>query len=258
MWLSASSPCSLLLHLQLHLVVDRVGTVLLVLRGGRLPSNHLHLHRSRQKKLLLLVLQRVGALDRLPRLLHHVVLHRLGRASAHLVVSYAGGCPLRLLLVVLVQFLDVQTATALVHVHLTIHRTFDLNRLRPVSLLCVKLTAIHGLDVHNVTALVVLARGAVRRRHNRLPSGVVAEVCLVHQLLVERRVHRSVIVLDCLLVVLHTCLVHLGTVLEQLVQNAFLLVVLDTHSFSLDGTALRSKRQTADQTTRSVPWRRRL
>ena len=51
--------------------------------------------------------------------------------------------------------------------------------------------------------------------------------------------------------VLHARLVHLSPVLEQLVQDALFLVVLDTHSFSLDGTALRSKRQTADQTTSS-------
>ena len=255
MWPSACLPCSLLLDLQLHLVVDRVGAVLLVLRGGRLPRNHLHLHSSRQKKLLLLlllILQRVGSLNGcLPRLLHHVVLHSLGRAGAHLVVGDARCRPLRLLLVMLVQFLDVQTATALVHVHLSVHRTLDLDRLRPVSLLCVKLTAIHSLYVHDITALMVLASGAVRRRHDRLPGRVVAEVGLVHQLLVEGGVDRGVIILDRLLVVLHARLVHLGPVLEQLVEDALLLVVLDTHSFSLDGAALRSKRQTADQTTSS-------
>ena len=236
-----------------------MGAVLLVLRGGRLPSNHLHLHRSRQKKLLLLlllllllILQRVGPLNGcLPRLLHHVVLHSLGRARAHLVVGDARCRPLRLLLVVLVQFLDVQTAAALVHVHLSVHRTLDLDRLRPVSLLCVELTAIHSLYVHDITALMVLASGAVRRGHDCLPGRIVAEVRLVHQLLVERRVDRGVIILDRLLVVLHARLVHLSPVLEQLVQDALLLVVLDTHSFSLDGAALRSKRQTADQTTSS-------
>jgi len=220
-----------------------VGAVLLVLRGGRLPSNHLHLHRSRQKKLLLLllllllILQRVGPLNGcLPRLLHHVILHSLGRARAHLVVGDARCRPLRLLLVVLVQFLDVQTATALVHVHLSVHRTLDLDRLRAVSLLCVKLTAIHSLYVHDITALMVLASCAVRRGHDCLPGRIVAEVRLVHQLLVERRVDRGVIILDRLLVVLHARLVHLSPVLEQLVQDALFLVVLDTHSFSLDGT----------------------
>ena len=80
---------SLLLDLQLHLVVDRVGAVLLVLSGWRLARDHLHLHRSRQKQLLLillllllLVLQRVAALVGRARLLcHHVVLHSLGRAA---------------------------------------------------------------------------------------------------------------------------------------------------------------------------------
>lgn len=226
-----------------------MGAVLLVLRGGRLPRHHLHLHRPRQKQLLLLVLQRVGALHWLPRLLHHVVLHRLRRARAHLVVRYARGSPFRLLLVVLVQLLDVEAATALVHVHLPVHRTLNLNRLRPVSLLSVELTAIHSLDVHDITALVILASCAVRRRHNRLSGRVVAEVRLVHELLVEGRIHGCVIVLDGLLVVLHASLVHLGPVFEQLVQNALLLVVLDTHSFSLDSTALRSNGQTTDQTS---------
>jgi len=189
-----------------------------MLRGWRLTRHHLHLHSARQKELLLLVLQRVGALNGLAGLLHHVVLHRLGRAGASLVVRHSRGRTLRLLLVVLVKLLNVQTAAALVHVHLPVHRTLDLNRLRPVSLLGVELTAVHSLDVHDVT-LVVLPSCAVGRGHDRLAGRVVTEVRLVHQLVVERRINSRVVVLYGLLVVCHAVLVDLRPVFEELVQN---------------------------------------
>ena len=46
----------LILHMNLDLVIDRVRSMLLVLRHWRLPRNYLHLHRARQKELLLLLL----------------------------------------------------------------------------------------------------------------------------------------------------------------------------------------------------------
>ena len=46
----------LILHVNLDLVVDRVRSVLLVLRDWRFSRNDLHLHRARQKELLLLLL----------------------------------------------------------------------------------------------------------------------------------------------------------------------------------------------------------
>ena len=46
----------LILHVNLDLVIDRVRSMLLVLRHWRLPRNYLHLHRARQKELLLLLL----------------------------------------------------------------------------------------------------------------------------------------------------------------------------------------------------------
>ena len=104
------SSFSLLLHLQLHLVVHRVRTVLLVLCRWRLPSHHLHLHRPWQKQLLL-ILDRVDAV--LSRLAldaiwsDHVVLHGGGWALAGLVIVHAGRASLWLLVVVLVQLVNV-------------------------------------------------------------------------------------------------------------------------------------------------------
>ena len=46
---SAWSYSLLILHVNLDLVIDRVRSVLLVLRDWRLSRNHLHLHRARQK-----------------------------------------------------------------------------------------------------------------------------------------------------------------------------------------------------------------
>ena len=66
-------------------------------------------------------------------------------------------------MVVLVQFVDVQTATALVHIYicgcLSIHRAFNLNSLCAVALLSVQLATIHRFDMHDstITALRVRA-----------------------------------------------------------------------------------------------------
>lgn len=90
--------------------------MLLVLRGRRLASHHLHLHRPWQKQLLLLlllllllVLERVNSSFRvdLARSLHHIVLHSLRGALAGVVVGHARRVTLRLLVVVLVQLVDV-------------------------------------------------------------------------------------------------------------------------------------------------------
>ena len=107
---------SLLLDLELHLVVDGVRAMLLVLGGRRLPR-HLHLHRARQKQLLLLVLKRVDAVGGHACLCsclrssrsHHIVLKGLGWDSCRgrLVVGHTSGLTLWLLVVMLVKFVDV-------------------------------------------------------------------------------------------------------------------------------------------------------
>ena len=141
----------------------------------------------------------------------------------------------------LVKLLDVQTAAALVHVNLPVHWALDLNRLRAVSLLSVELTAVHRIDMHHFS-LVVLATGrAVRGRDDGLTSRVITEIRLVHQLLIERRVHVCVVVLDGLLMV---SLVDLGPVLEEFVQDRLLLVILDTHALALDSAAVGSTHKT--------------
>jgi hypothetical protein len=97
----------LLLDLQLDLVVHGVGPVLLVLSGWRLPGHHLHLHSARQKQLLL-VLERVDSLGRsLCRAAYYV---RLNLNLLRVMVRQALGrhrSPLRLLVVVLVELVDV-------------------------------------------------------------------------------------------------------------------------------------------------------
>ena len=92
--------------------------MLLVLSGGRLPR-HLHLHRARQKQLLLLlVLKRVDTVGGHTGLCgctrssrsHHIVLEGLGRHSCsrgRLVVGHTSRLPLRLLVVMLVELVDV-------------------------------------------------------------------------------------------------------------------------------------------------------
>ena len=110
--------------------------MLLVLRHWRLPRNNLHLHRARQKELLLLLLVlEVDAINgsiggrHSPRYIHsihsdQVVLHLSGMPVVHVhqlglvVVSPRRGNTgaFGLLVVVLVQLMDVETATALVHI----------------------------------------------------------------------------------------------------------------------------------------------
>ena len=135
-------------------------------------------------------------------------------------VSNSGAAGLRLLMVVLVELMNIQTAASLVHVDVAVHGGLDLDGLGAVALLRVQLAPVHWLDVHDV-ALVVLAARVVRRRDNRLSGRVETEVGLVHKLLIEARVHSRVVVLDSLVSVMASApaLAHLCSVLEQLVQD---------------------------------------
>ena len=115
----------------------------------------------------------------------HLLLLSL-RLLARMVVANASAWDaraLRLLMVVLVELMDVQTATALVHMHIRANWALDLYRLRAVTLLSVQLAAIHRLNLHHVSTLRVHSGGVVRSGHNGASSRVEAEVCLVHELL---------------------------------------------------------------------------
>ena len=64
----------------------------------------------------------------------------------------------RLLMIVLVELVDVQTATSLMHVDIgspggavVTHWRLDLDGLRTIAFLSVQLTSIHRLDVHDAT-----------------------------------------------------------------------------------------------------------
>ena len=105
------------------------------------------------------------------------------------------------------------------HIDITIHGALHLNGLSAVSFLRVQLTTVHLFYLHHVT-LRMLPAGVIRRRHNCLPSRIETEVSLVHELLVEARVNGGVIVGDSLIVVVSSrALIHLGAVLEELVQD---------------------------------------
>ena len=83
-------------------------------------------------------------------------------------------------------------------------------------------------------------------RDDGLTGGVEAKVGLVHQLVIEGRVDRCVVVCDGLVAVVRsTALVDLRTVLEELVEDALLLIIVDVHPFALDGAAMRLKRREA-------------
>ena len=133
------------------------------------------------------------------------------------------------------------------HIYIAIHRALHLDGLCAVSFLRVQLTTVHLLYLHHVT-LRVLPAGVIRRGDNCLPRRIETKVGLVHELLVETRVNRGVIVGDSLIVVVSSrTLVHLGAVLEELVQDRLLLIIMNTHPFALDGTAMRSKRHNGNQ-----------
>ena len=81
------------------------------------------------------------------------------------------------------------------HVDVCIHWTVYLDRLSSVPLLSVKFTSVHRLYLHHVVTLwVPRALRIIRRGYDGLPRWVEAKVCLIHQLLVETRIDRGVIV----------------------------------------------------------------
>ena len=130
--------------------------------------------------------------------------------------------------------------------HVGVHRTLYLDRLRAIPLLRVELTPVHRLNLHHIVALrVARPLRIVRRRHDGLSGWVEAKVGLIHKLLVETRIDRGVIVLNGLISVRWSGVrVHLlRSVLEKLVQDTFLLLIVNVHAFTLDGTAMRSKTQ---------------
>ena len=81
--------------------------------------------------------------------------------------------------------MDVQTATSLVHVDVTVHRTLDLDCLSAVTLLCIEFTTIHGFNLHDVTLTTVLSTSVVRSRYDGLPRWIESKVSLIHKLLIE-------------------------------------------------------------------------
>ena len=105
------------------------------------------------------------------------------------------------------------------HIDITIHGALHLDGLSAVSFLRVQLTTVHLLYLHHVT-LRMLPAGVIRRRDNSLPGRVETKVGLIHELLVKARVDGGVIVGDSLIVVVSSrALIHLGAVLEELVQD---------------------------------------
>lgn len=90
--------------------------------------------------------------------------------------------------------------------------------------------------------IVTSSLAIVGRGYDRLPLRIESKVSLIHKLFVETRIDRCVVVCDCLVGRWSRAGVHLlCTILEQLIQDALLLLVMNVHTFSLDGTAMRSK-----------------
>ena len=78
--------------MNLDLVIDRVRSVLLVLRHWGLSRNHLHLHRARQKELLLLLLVlEVDAIDGSVRGSHPIC--NIHSVHSNQVVLHLSGVP---------------------------------------------------------------------------------------------------------------------------------------------------------------------
>ena len=123
----------------------------------------------------------------------------------------------RLLMVVLVQLVDVETVTSLMHVDavssLVIHGRLDLDGLGPVAFLSVQLTSIHRLNIQDAAIATLVTRAVVRGGNDGLAGWIESKVRLVHQLVIEARVDIRVVVLDGLRV-LCCCRVHLRTILE--------------------------------------------
>ena len=100
---------------------------------------------------------------------------------------------------------------------------------------------VHRLNRHQVSlhVMAVVSRCVVGCRHYCLTGWVEAKVCLV-QLLVKGRVDCCVVVdvgvVDSLSIEL------VIAILEELVKDGLLLVIVDVHTLSLDGTTLNSNR----------------
>ena len=182
-----------------------------MLRSRRLALDDLHLHRSGQEQLLRLVavlLLRLlglaldwvgeGGFNALRTSGHSLVISdwhndlssNLWRVYHGVVVRCA--CRRRLwrfLVIVLVKFVDVQTASSLVHIDvctvLVVHWRLNLDRLRAIAFLSVQLTSIHRLNIQDPTVATLLTGTVVGRGDNCLPRWVEAKVRLVHQLVVE-------------------------------------------------------------------------
>jgi hypothetical protein len=80
------------------------------------------------------------------------------------------------------------------HGHVSRNWTLNLNRLGAVTFLGVELASVHRFDVHNVTLGMNAAAGAVWSRDNCATSRIETKISLVHQLFVEARVNRGVII----------------------------------------------------------------
>ena len=138
--------------------------------------------------------------------------------------------------------MDVQTATSLVHVDVTVHRTLDLDCLSAVTLLCIEFTTIHGFNLHDVTLTTVLSTSVVRSRYDGLPRWIESKVSLIHKLLVEARIDICVVVCDSLGVVVTTLAARLSIIiLEEFVQDRLLLFVVYAHTLALDSTTIQLK-----------------
>ena len=114
----------------------------------------------------------------------------LWRVDHGVVVGCACRCRLRrFLVVVLVQLVDVQTATSLVHIDigtvLVVHWRLNLDGLRAIAFLSVQLTSIHRLNIQDPAVASLLTGAVVGRGDDGLPRWVEAKVRLVHQLVVE-------------------------------------------------------------------------
>lgn len=81
----------------------------------------------------------------------------------------------------------------------------------------------------------MLPSRVVGGRDDCLTRRVESEVGLIHQLVVEGGIDGCVVVGDGLVTVVGPTALDLGTVFEELVEDALLLVVVDVHLVALDG-----------------------
>lgn len=213
------------LDLQIARVVNWVWPMLLVLRNGCLPSNHLHFHGARQEQLLAFLVVRF-AVDRCsliyptPWRSNKIVLQMHDGSVAYcaildaVYISYSSALiRFRLGMIMLVQLVYVERVAALVHVYgaTHIHRTLNLDGLRAVSLLSVQSTPLtphrHWLYLDHFAANVArlcnrgLVVGRLAAGDNSLSCGIKAKIGLIHELIVERWVDRGVVVLNSMPIV---------------------------------------------------------